>query len=57
MGVFKTSLTNTPNVFTKAMFGLRLGWIHFYKTTPRQKSEYLVMGVVYHVNGHATTHK
>jgi hypothetical protein len=24
------------NVFSKPMFSLGVGWIHFYKTTPRQ---------------------
>jgi hypothetical protein len=23
-------------VFSKAMFGLMVGWIHFHKTSPRQ---------------------
>jgi hypothetical protein len=30
MGVFKICLTKFPSVFSKAMFGLGVGWIHFH---------------------------
>jgi hypothetical protein len=35
-GCVKLVQQKFSNVFLKAMFSLRVGWIHFHKTTPRQ---------------------
>jgi hypothetical protein len=39
------------------MFGLGVVGFIFIKQHQDKQSECLVMGVVYHVNGHATNHK
>jgi hypothetical protein len=57
MDVFRVSLTKTPNVFTKAMFGLRVVKFIFIKQHQDKQSECLIRGVLFHVNRHATTHK
>jgi hypothetical protein len=45
MGVFKIGLTKIPNVFSKAMFGLRWARFIFTKQHQDKQIECLVMGV------------
>ncbi len=42
-------------IFLKKMFGLKVSWIHFHKTTPIDPKKVLVMG--FNIKGHAIVHK
>jgi hypothetical protein len=36
-------------IFSKAMFDLEVGWIHFHKTKQQIQRGWLVMGIVCHI--------
>jgi hypothetical protein len=42
-------------IFPKTMFGLKVSWIHFHKTTPIDPKKVLVMG--FNVKRHAIIQK
>jgi hypothetical protein len=42
-------------IFPKKMFGLKVSWIHFHKTTPIHPKRVLVMG--FNNKGHAIVDK
>jgi len=46
------------NVFSKAIFSLGVGWIHFHKTTQRQTNRMFDYGGLFvKIIGHAIIHK
>jgi hypothetical protein len=55
---FETIFLKNQVIFPKAIFGVRVGWTHFHKTTPTNPIKGFAHGGLFsHFKGHAIVHK